>query len=150
MYKVRKAINKDKEILIDISRRTINSNFRIFMGDEAVDGYIDSGMADEEIISNQENTYVLEINDIIVGLCVWKENLLHLIMIDPEYQKNGAGYYFIEQVTSEKLKKYDDVYLECFENNIEANKFYNKCGWKIYKSEVDDDFGWNKLFYKKQ
>jgi RimJ/RimL family protein N-acetyltransferase len=47
------------------------------------------------------------------------------------------------------LKKYDEIYLECFEDNQRANHFYNKMGWEMYKIEVDADMGWNRLFYRK-
>jgi GNAT superfamily N-acetyltransferase len=149
-YTIRKVTNNDKKTLVSLSRKTINSNFRSFMGDEAVDTFINSGMADKEITDNINNISVLQLNNEIIGLCIWKDNLLHLMMIDPDYQGSGAASYFIDHMSHEKLQEYDEIFLECFENNIRANAFYRKCGWIMYKKELDADFDWYRLFYKKQ
>jgi len=149
-YTIRKVTNEDKNALMKLSIKTINSNFRPFMGDEAVDTFINSGMADKEIMDNINNISALQINMEIIGLCVWKDNLLHLMMIAPDYQGTGVASYFIEHMCREKLKEYDEIFLECFENNIRANAFYRKTGWIMYKKELDTDFNWYRLFYKKQ
>lgn len=149
-HTIRKVTNNDKKALVSLSRKTINSNFRSFMGDEAVDAFINSGMADKEITDNINNISVLQLNNEIIGLCIWKDNLLHLMMIDPDYQGSGAASYFIDHMSHEKLQEYDEIFLECFENNIRASAFYRKCGWIMYKKELDADFDWYRLFYKKQ
>ncbi len=149
-FTIRKATNNDEECLINLSRKTINSNFRSFMGDEAVDAFINSGMADKEITDNITNIFVLQLNNAIIGLCIWKDNLLHLMMIDPDFQGTQAASYFIDCIGHKKLQEYDEILLECFENNMRANAFYKKCGWIMYKKELDADFDWYRLFYKKQ
>lgn len=119
------------------------------MGDKAVNSFINSGMADKEITDWIDKMLVLELDKKIIGLCIWKENLLHLIMIDPEFQGTGAASYFIKNICENRLKKYKEIYLECFEDNKRATTFYQKCGWEIYKKETDLDTGWNRLFYRK-
>lgn len=47
MYNIRKASKNDELTLICLSRKTINHNYRSFLGDEAVDSFINSGMADK-------------------------------------------------------------------------------------------------------
>lgn len=44
-YFIRKAESSDQEVLLTISRRVINENFRSFMGHEAVDSFLDSGIS---------------------------------------------------------------------------------------------------------
>jgi GNAT superfamily N-acetyltransferase len=105
-------------------------------------------MADKEITDNINNISVLQLNNDIIGLCIWKDNLLHLMMIDPDYQGSGAASYFIDHMSHEKLQEYDEIFLECFENNIRANAFYRKCGWIMYNKEFDADSDWYRLFYK--
>lgn len=148
-YNIRSAEKKGKEALMKISCDTINHNFRHFMGDEAVDNFIHSGMADHEIIENFSDITVLEEGHEIIGLCIWKESLLHLLMITPKKQGTGAASYFIQAMSQEKLKIYSKIYLECFEGNKRANAFYHKLGWEVFKKEWDAGTGWIRLFYRK-
>lgn len=149
-YIIRKATDHDKEILILLSRKTISTNFPSFIGNEAVQEFINSGMADKEITDNIDETIVLEQNDEIIGLSIWKDNLLHLFMVDPNYQGSGAAGYFLEHISDVKLQEYEELYLECFENNLRANSFYKKCGWKIVGKELDREEGWYRFLYKNQ
>jgi hypothetical protein len=43
---IRKALATDMGLLIDLSRRTISASYRRFLGDEAVDAFLDSGAGD--------------------------------------------------------------------------------------------------------
>lgn len=146
---IRKAVANDAPVLTQLSRDVINHNFRAFMGDEAVDGYIGSGMADKEIAGNLENMDVLLYGGDVIGLCIWHGNLLHLLMIAPEHQGTGAAAYFLQHLCEDKFQTCDELRLECFENNKRANAFYEKQGWAVYKVKADAGTGWNRLFYKK-
>lgn len=92
---------------------------------------------------------ILELDKKIIGLYIWKESLLHLIMIEPEFQGTGAANYFMENICEDRLKKHKEIYLESFENNKRANNFYKKCGWEMYKKDTDTEMRWNKLFYRR-
>lgn len=149
-YFIRQAEESDEAALLALSRIVINRNFRSFMGDEAIDGFLNSGMADAEITDALEETAVLEHNDAVIGLCIWKENLLHLIMVAPDYQGTDAAAYFIHAMCEDKLRVYHEIHLECFESNERAIGFYKKCGWELYKSEMDESVGLKRLFYRKE
>lgn len=148
-YKLEKASPENESQLILLSRNVINHNFRQFMQDEMVDEYINSQMADKEIIDNIKNTDILIHDNNIVGLCIWKDNLLHLLMVSPDFQGSGVAKYFLDELCNEKFCQYSELQLECFENNNRAIKFYKKCGWTIYKTEVDVMTGLNRLYFKK-
>lgn len=149
MYKINFAEKKDMSALIELSRRVIRENYSVFLGEELVENFIESGMADDEVISNFETVLVLKNEEEIIGFCIWKEELLHLLMIEPKYQGKGAGTYFITEMCREKNRKYSNLYLESFEGNSQANNFYEKNGWTAYKTELIEGLGINKVFYKK-
>ncbi len=148
-YTIKKAEPNDLTELTSLSRKTINEFFRPFMGDEAVDMFIDSGMADKEITDNLNETSILLNGGQIIGFCIWKENLLHLMMIDSDFHGTGAAQYFLDFMCAEKFRLYSELHLECFENNKRALSFYEKCGWSEYHTETDSDTGWKRIFYKK-
>lgn len=148
MYTINFVETKDVFSLIELSRRTIRENYSSFLGKELVENFIESGMADNEITSGLKDMLVLKNENEIIGFCVWKEELLHLLMIDPKYQGKGLGTYFLSEMSKEKKKQYETLYLESFEKNLKANHFYEKNNWTAYKSEIIEELGLKKIFYK--
>lgn len=144
---LRKANTSEEAFLQNFSKDVINKNYREFLGDEAVDFFIGSGASDQYVQENIDETIVAIMEDKIVGMCVCKENLIDLIMIQNEWQNQGIGSDFINMVSEELLKTYPQIRVECFEKNIRANAFYLKNGWHQDKMVFDDELGDNRIYY---
>ncbi|MHA1527312.1 MAG: hypothetical protein ACTSQD_09785 [Promethearchaeota archaeon] len=56
---IRKAIIQDAAPLKNISRKTIDLNYRSFLGDEGVKWFIESGASDQYIDENIDNCWVI-------------------------------------------------------------------------------------------
>jgi hypothetical protein len=60
---IRKAQAADLPAMQEIARRTIDKCYRSFLGDEAVDWYINSGESDKELEKHLDDCDVLLSND---------------------------------------------------------------------------------------
>ena len=147
--KLRKAQENEVTFLQDFAKDIINKNYRSFLGDEAVDYFIESGASDEYMLQNRDDIIVALLNDEIVGICICKEDTIDLIMVHSEMHRQGIGSHFINKISEELLKKYNKIYLESFENNLKANSFYDKNGWNKDKIVFDEEVGLNRLYYSK-
>lgn len=56
---IRKALSSDIYLLIDLFRGTISACYWRFLGDEAVDEFIDSGAADRYVQDNLDHCSVI-------------------------------------------------------------------------------------------
>lgn len=148
-YLIRKAKEKDKNELLAISTRVTNYNSRQYLDDDMVDAFMLSDEFTKEITDNIQTMQVLEADNKIIGMCNWKKDILHMIMIDCNYQGSGAAKYFISEMCRQKFSDYKTLYLECFECNKRANAFYKKMGWVPYDSVLDSDLGIIRILYKK-
>lgn len=146
---LRKAKPSEQKFLQDFAKDVIDKNYRDFLGDEAVDFFIGSGASDQYMQENINETIVAILEEKIVGICVCKENLLDLFMVQSGLHHNGIGSAFINKVTDELLKTYSVVRVECFENNRKANNFYLKNGWNLEKTVFDEEVEDNRLCYSK-
>lgn len=147
--KLRKAQENEVTFLQNFAKNIINKNYRTFLGDDAVDYFIESGASDEYMLENINDTIVALLQDQIVGICICKENLIDLIMVHSEMHRQGIGSDFMNRISEELLKTYDKIYLESFENNLKANSFYYKNGWNKDKIIFDEEVGANKIYYSK-
>ena len=98
---------------------------------------------------NQEELYVLRINNEIVGAVILNENqskewniinwtkidgkalIIHALVIDPKHQNNGFGkklIFYCEQYAREN--KYTSLRLDSFTKNDISNKLYQRFGYK--------------------
>ena len=76
-YIIRKAQTDDLPIIQQIARRTIDKSYRPFLGDDGVDGFINSGESDEEVKKNLEHCDVLIYNGNIVAFTIYFDDLIH-------------------------------------------------------------------------
>jgi ribosomal protein S18 acetylase RimI-like enzyme len=147
--KIRKAQSGDLPEMQRISREVIDQNYRCFLGDDAVDHFIDSGMADAYIAEMIEHATLILVNDEIAGMCICKENLIDLLMVDTRFQRLGLGKTLLDHVVAGIFEKYGEARLESFEDNHRANAFYDQTRWQIDIIEVDESLGIRKIYYHK-
>ncbi len=147
-YTIRKAEQSDKADILRIAREVTDKITRKYLGDEAVDWYINSGSCDNDMANDIPNMTLLLENDKIIGMMIWHEELMHFLMIDIPYHGTGAAQYFCEQIIPEKLEQYGQLKLECFDANERGNAFYIKSGWTEYERIKDEMTGGNRILYK--
>src|ERR1700741_223791 len=95
---IRKATAPDAETLIALSRRTIGACYRPFLGDAAVDGFIDSGLSDAYVTDNIGHCTVMLLNEQIIGYSVCRDSLVDLMMIEVPHQRGGFGTLLLKHV----------------------------------------------------
>ena len=147
---IRQAESADEEPLKALSRRTIEASSRPFLGHEAVESYITSGAVDQYVEDHIQDCSVIVAANVLVGFSVCKRNLIDLMMIDHKYQRQGLGTRLLKFVEYVLFTSFDELKLESFEPNSQANNFYRKNGWIGRETYLDNDSGMNKILFTKK
>lgn len=138
----------DVDVLIALSRETIDACYRSFLGD-AVDDYLESGAVEQYVRESIDRCIVILADGRIAGYCVCKDNLIDLMMIRPALHRSGLGTRLLEHAESLLFRSYPELTLESFAPNEAANRFYRKNGWTETSSYFDEASGVTKLIFKK-
>lgn len=146
-YKIRKAISTDMETILKIGRNMVDKYERTHLGDEMANGYIESGGCDSDFRKYFDDTAVLLLNEKIIGLIIWVENVIQGFLIDIPYWGTGAAQYLLNETMNEKFNIYDKITLECFETSPRANSYYQKVGF-MKAGYIEDEMA-NRIIYKK-
>jgi ribosomal protein S18 acetylase RimI-like enzyme len=146
---IRPAMRADIDSLITLSRQTISACYRVFLSDQVVEEFIDSGSADEYIRENIQNCLVIVSEGNIVGYSVIKENLIDLMMIDHRFHHCGFGTQLLRHLEEKLSGTFDELVLESFEGNEQAHSFYRKNEWSEEKRFFDEISGVNKIVFRK-
>jgi ribosomal protein S18 acetylase RimI-like enzyme len=145
----REAATSDIARLIDLSRRTIRASYTSFLGDDAVNAFLESGSADQYVGDNINQCIVIIYENEIVGYAVVKEDLIDLLMIDCLVHRNNLGTELLGHVERVMFRSYGTIRLESFEGNHGANAFYRKNGWHEVRRFVDPDMSIAKVEFQK-
>lgn len=145
---VRSLRHDDIEQLGELSRRTIDRCYRTFLGDEAVDGYIESGAIEAFIDERIDCCRILEVDGLITGFAVCHNGMIELIMIEPELQRRGLGKMLLNYCEQEQYHFAPQLILDSFADNTAANAFFAQNGWRAHPPETDDQ-GTVKIVFTK-
>jgi ribosomal protein S18 acetylase RimI-like enzyme len=147
---IRRATEKDQGEIQAIARRTIDSCHRPFLGDQGVEWILDSGEFDRELELHLEHSHVLVERDVIVGLGIWFDDFIHLMMIDVDRHRDGLGKTLLKLAEKDLFAAgYNVIRMETFAGNQQAIDFYQKNGWHISHSEEDPDNRFSRVFFDK-
>ena len=148
---IRNARREDVERIVEMSKRTIDANYRGFLGDEAVDGFIGCGAIEQYTKDHLEQTFVLTVDDEVAGVCVCKVNLIDLVLVDDARHGQGLGSQLLGHCEAKLFEDYDELKLESFEGNGKANGFYESHGWaRQGERYYDEKSGVYKVMYVKK
>ncbi|BCL18269.1 GNAT family N-acetyltransferase [Streptomyces tuirus] len=130
---IRPATGEDIDALQALARRTIDTCYRGFLGDEAVDWFIGSGASDAHVKSHLEQggVHCLSQDGRIVGLSVLDGPTVDLMMVDPDHHRRGLGRLLLRHAEGTLLAQYSTIRLETFPDNARAKSFYEACGWVL-------------------
>ncbi|MFC7977624.1 GNAT family N-acetyltransferase [Streptomyces cinereoruber] len=128
---VRPATGEDLGDLQALARRTIDTCYRGFLGDEAVDRFIGSGASDAHVKTHLERggVHCLTQDGRIVGFSVIDGSTVDLTMVDPDHHRRGLGRLLLRHAEETLLARYPSIRLETFPDNTRAMSFYEACGW---------------------
>jgi ribosomal protein S18 acetylase RimI-like enzyme len=146
---IRKALASDLGALISLTHRTISASYRPFLGDEAVDAFLDSGAADRYVEENLGRCSVILRDGEVVGYAVCRDNLIDLMMIVQAAHRQGLGTALLGYVEAMLFERYGELRLETFEHNAAANAFYCSRGWLEVGRHFDEASGTNKIVFRK-
>lgn len=130
---IRPATRDDLGELQALAARTIDTCYRGFLGDEAVDWFLGSGASDEHLRSHLElgGVHCLTQDGRIVGLSILDGPTVDLMMIDPDQHRSGLGRRLLSHAEEKLLAQHSTIRLETFPNNTRAIAFYEACGWVV-------------------
>ncbi len=143
----RPATGEELEELPALARRTINASYRAFLGDEAVDRFVNSGASDAHVAHHldQHETYCLTRDGRTVGFTLLEGPTLDLLMVEPDLHRRGLGRVLLRHAEDTLLGRYESIRLETFDTNTVATLFYEACGWSPgTRTEAD---GMTKIEY---
>ncbi|QNQ81895.1 GNAT family N-acetyltransferase [Lactobacillus sp. PV012] len=168
-YKIKKVSGKDLEDLQKISRLTFAQTFGADNSEVDLNKYLDEAYASEKLTHELENPnsefYFIVVNNEVAGYLKVNEfdaqtedvdeNALEVerIYLDNEFQHQGLGLALIQ--LAEKIahdKKKDKMWLGVWEKNYNAQKFYEKDGFKRFSQHtfmVGDDKQTDYILVKK-
>lgn len=146
----RKATKADAAPLKTLAREVILHNYTSFLGEDAVNDFIESGAADTEIENGIESCIVMVEQDGIIGFAITNDNLLHLLMVAVKYQRKGYGEKLLAFIELQMFHSHDSLELQTFQDNIAANRFYGKNGWMITKEKPQDASPIPIIYYEKR
>jgi GNAT superfamily N-acetyltransferase len=148
---IRKAQSNDLPIMQEIARRTIDKCYRLFLGDEGVDWFINSGEADKELQKYINNCDMVIQENTIVAFSIYFEDLIHLMMVDVVLHRTGIGSKLLAHSEHQLIAcGYITIRLETFEGNNQAINFYLKNGWSITMKQEDKEHGFIRVFFEKK
>jgi GNAT superfamily N-acetyltransferase len=146
---IRKAEAGDLVDMQEIARRTIDKSYRAFLGDEAVDWFINSGESDKELEGQMEDCDVLLKENKIVA--IYFRDLIHLMMVDVRLHRRGIGSRLLAHC-EKRLFAWGNtiIRLETFEGNHQAINFYIKNGWSVVGRQEDKEHGFVRVCFEKK
>lgn len=148
---IRPASEEDLDELQVLARHTIDTCYRAFLGDEAVDWFIGSGASDTHVKNHLERGGVrclIGREDRIVGFSILDGPTIDLMMVDPDHHRRGLGRLLLQDAEAALLDRYAHIRLESFADNAAANSFYEACGWQ-HGDQLTDE-GPAKIAYVKR
>ena len=134
-YHIRKAGQSDINELITLSTKVTDFNNRQYLPEKMIDEFFSSGALEQEILDNLENMTLLTDGNKIIGLISFTANLMEMLMISPEFQGKGAGYFLMKTVCDEVFRDFNTIAVEVFSTNTHARKFYQRFGFTEYAEE---------------
>jgi RimJ/RimL family protein N-acetyltransferase len=143
-----KSEDNDLPILFNIAKEIILDYYITFLDKNIVNEYINSEKYKEEIIDNIKNCIIMKLENIYIGFSITIGNKIHLIMINKKYQNKNYGTDLLKYTEHKLFEENNSIELQSFENNIIANNFYIKNGWK--KGEKIEMNGLIMYKYKKE
>ncbi len=147
---IRKASTRDLKTIQTLARDTIDKSYRLFLGDEAVEKFIQSGQSDQAIATGLERCYVLTQNGIIKAFCIYSDTFIEILMVAFEQHRSGFGTKLLTHMENHLFNLgHSTLQLETFKGNQQAIDFYLKNGWDWVREEGAEDGRFTQIIFEK-
>jgi len=127
--------------LLVLSKRTIRACYKSFLGDKPVEGYIGSGAVEKYYQDNLSRCFVIEDEGGTGGVGAYKGATVDLMLIDADRHRQGLGRRLLDHLESLLFADSDELTLESFAQNDQANAFYRVRGWTQIDAYDDKETG---------
>ena len=145
-----RAKKSDLEIIQTIAKHTVDQGYRYFLDAHTVDDYLSSGRLDRYLIKNFNNTWILKLDESIVGFAICIDNIIDFMLINFDHHRNGLGTKLLQHCENMLFEKHQTIALESFEENTKATKFYLANNWAIVEKYRDTKARAIKLIFRKK
>jgi putative acetyltransferase len=123
--RVRRAAPEDLPALAAIAARSYGSAFRAILEEEALAAR-DAAFFEARLALGLEHLWVAEADGRAVAFCLMRERHIDMLFADPDRAGQGAGTALLRAVEAEGACS-----LECFADNAQARRFYERRGWRL-------------------
>ncbi len=148
--KIRAAKAADITVLAELSHRTVLTKYPDVIGQEVVQGYVDSGAVPSYYKERLEHVHVALLEGRIVGCYARKEDALDLMMVDVDFHRLGIGHALLAHAETQLFESFETIFLDSFSKNEQAVRFYKKHGWTEVTHFEDPDYGISMVKLKKE
>jgi GNAT superfamily N-acetyltransferase len=138
---IRPAESGDIDSLVALSKRTIRARYISFLGEKPVEDYLASGAVENYFQESLPRCFVVEEMGAVAGVAAYKDLAVDLMMVDAERQGRGLGTRLLAHLETLLFSKSDELTLESFAENEQANAFYRKRGWVVIENYKDKETG---------
>jgi ribosomal protein S18 acetylase RimI-like enzyme len=146
-----KLQKKELSKVQELAKRCIRESYIDFLSQETIEMYINSGEVDHEISKHEKDCYVLKEQNNIIAYIIFLDDFIHIMMIDPNFQRNGYGSQLLAFAEFSMLAKgFPVLKLETFMENKRAMTFYQKNNWQIIKQKREEELGVTRVFLQKK
>ncbi len=142
---IKKASEKEKESVLALGRKIVDTYERTHLGDEITDEYLNSGACDRDLSAIYDNATVAMEEGSVIGFIYTYENEIQGLSVDIPYWGKGIAQKLIGYATNVLLKGSSEIRLECFTTSPMANRFYQKMGF-VNSGIVDGDGGSRNVY----
>lgn len=122
------AKKQDVEQVYELVQETIQEVYPNYYLKEIVDMFCEFHSR-ENVLKDIEagNTYMLSVNEKIIGTGTVNENHISRVYVLPEFQKNGYGSFIMGQLEKKIMERYDDAEIDA---SLPACRLYAKLGYQ--------------------
>ena len=138
---IRPAESGDIDSLVALSKRTIRARYISFLGEKPVEDDLASGAVENYFQESLPRCFVVEEMGAVAGVAAYKDLAVDLMMVDAERQGRGLGTRLLAHLETLLFSKSDELTLESFAENEQANAFYRKRGWVVIENYKDKETG---------
>jgi putative acetyltransferase len=130
---VRPAVAGDVPALAAIAERSYQTAFAGILEADVLGGRDETFFA-ERFASSWEHMLVAFLDDEPIGFLLMSDGHIDMLFMDPCASGRGGGALLLKEAERRGAKS-----LECFRDNHDARRFYERHGWQVER-EYDREF----------
>lgn len=146
---IRPGLPADADTLVELSRRTVETCYRAFLGDATVADLLRGERIERAVTDGLHGSIVIVRAGRPRGFALMEDNLIRLLMIDHQWQRQGLGKRLLGAVESSLFMRHARLWLENYAQNTPGIAFCQRLGWRPVSRYPDGDAGTARLVFEK-